>query len=373
MAKRIKTLIVDDDILWRDALSSALTDLRDIEVCGTSPTGKLGLDKTLRLAPDMVLLASTLPDVSAVDFTETVLARVPLTCVLVIASDDSLSADTAIRALEAGAFDFILKPSARGKEERVAHLQRILPPKIRCCSIRRYSRMARRSSPAAQPAPPASRPEAMPRAEGRVVVPRVAPAGRQGAFESVLVGASTGGPEALAKLLPVFPASFPVPIVIVLHMPRAFTKRMAAALNQESVLTVTEGSDGDVLAPGHAYLAPGGQHTTVERGSRQRVILRLVDCPAENGCRPAVDVLLRSAAPVFRNRVLAVILTGMGEDGTKGLAALRERDAAVLVQDEETSVVWGMPGSAVRAGHADEVLPLDMIGKRVMEIVGCHG
>ena len=371
MAKSIRVLIVDDDILWRDALASALADYRDIEVCGTSPTGKLGLDKTLRLAPDLVLLASSLSDVSPVDFTQAVLDQAPLTCVLVVASDDTLSADTAIRALEAGAFDFILKPPGRCKEERVSGLRRLLPPKIRCCSIRRYSRMARRSSPAAGPRPPKVKKAPVLRVP--VALPAPAAGMKGNAFEAVLVGASTGGPEALSKLLPVFPASFPLPIVVVLHMPRAFTRRMAAALNQESVLTVTEGKDGDVLAPGHAYLAPGGQHTTVERGLRQRVLLKLVDGPPENGCKPAVDVLLRSAASVFRNRVLTVLLTGMGEDGTKGLSALRERPTTVLVQDEETSVVWGMPGSAVRAGRVDEILPLDMIGERVMEIVGCHG
>lgn len=371
MAKPIRVLIVDDDILWRDALASALADLRDMEVCGTSPTGRLGLAKTLRLAPDLVLIASSLSDVSPVDFTRAVLEQIPLICVLVVASDDTLSADMAIRALEAGAFDFVLKPSGRCKEERVAGLRRLLPPKIRCCSIRRYSRMARRSSPG-----PAARPPEV-RKAAALCVPAapadVAAVVRRETFEAVLIGASTGGPEALSKLLPVFPASFPLPIVIVLHMPHAFTKRMAAALNQESVLTVTEGVDGDVLAPGHAYLAPGGLHTTVERGSRQRVLLKLIDEPPENGCKPAVDVLLRSAASVFRNSVLTVILTGMGEDGTKGLAALKQRQATVLVQDEETSVVWGMPGSVVRAGHADEVLPLDMIGGRVMQIVGCHG
>jgi len=185
------------------------------------------------------------------------------------------------------------------------------------------------------------------------------------------MGVSTGGPEVLAEIIPEFPAWFPLPIVIVLHMPKHFTGRMAEALDRKSELAVSEAAEGDVLQPGHVYLAPGGLHLVLDRDTRQRIALRTVDDPPENGCKPSVDVLFRSAARVLGHRVLAVVLTGMGEDGTRGLGELKKHKVRVLVQDEATSVVWGMPGSAVRAGYADEVLPLGRIAPRISEL--CRG
>jgi two-component system chemotaxis response regulator CheB len=169
-------------------------------------------------------------------------------------------------------------------------------------------------------------------------------------------------------MIPEIPASFPLPVVIVLHMPQHFTGRMAQALARESDIAVKEAADGDILQPGHAYLAPGGRHLILDQETRKRIVLHTIDDPPENGCKPSVDVLFRSAARVLRGRVLAVVLTGMGEDGLRGLQELKKHQARVLVQDEATSVVWGMPGSAVRAGCADEILPLGRIAQRITEL-----
>ncbi len=367
MAVPIRILIVDGDVNCRDTLRMALEGVVDMEVVGSAPTGKVGLEKARLLNPDLVLLDAVLDDVSAVEFTRTVRDILPCGGVLIASKQLAAAADMTILALENGAFDFVIKPEVRCAEKGAEILRRMLIPKIRCFSIKRYSRLARGLAP-----------------PGHTVIARRAdlvnlPAEAAGRFaskldpsriEAIAIGVSTGGPEALSHLLPAFPDAFPVPIVIVLHMPRLFTGRLAEVLNRESRLTVKEADDGDVMTAGHAYLAPGGLHLTIESGTSRRYTLRTLDTPPENGCKPSVDVLFQSAAGALKRRVLAVVLTGMGSDGTRGLALLKEQQAPVIVQDEESSVVWGMPGSAVRAGYADEVLPLGAIASRIMELVG---
>jgi len=370
---QLRTLIVDADVLCRDTLRTALSGESDVEIVGLASSGKLGLERVSQLRPDVVVLDAGLADIAPAGFTGAVLAGSPQTGVILTCPDDRACADRVIDALEAGAFDFVLKPASRCKPENTAQLQRLLLQKIRCFSIRRYSRIAKSfslgaRSPDSQTATGTERPEARADVRRKLVQPGEK---KEGPIEAVVMGVSTGGPEALAEIVPEFPASFPLPIVIVLHMPKHFTGRMAEALDRESKLAVTEAADGDVLEPSHAYLAPGGLHLILDRQTRQRIALRTVDDPAENGCKPSVDVLFRSAASVLRDRVLAVVLTGMGEDGTRGLRELKKHQVRVLVQDEATSVVWGMPGSAVRAGCADEILPLGRIAGRIGEL--CRG
>lgn len=369
MADPIQVLIVDCDVMCRDLFQHALEGLPDITVVGVSPNGKLGLHRTRQLNVDLVILDASLTDLSAEEFTRTALAELPQLGILVSSSNAASVADRAILALEAGAFDFILKPQVKCRQDAVAALRRTLLPKIRSFSILRYSRIAKNLSLASRdgtPDAPVIAAAPPPVADARSRIERKV---ERRQIEAVLIGASTGGPEALAHLLPSLPSSLPVPVVIVLHMPKLFTSRLAAALDQRSALTVTEAQDGDTIARGTVYLAPGGQHLFMERGTRRRIMLRTDDGPPENGCKPSVDVLFRSAAQVFGGRVLAVILTGMGADGTKGLQALKECDAPVLAQDEDSSVVWGMPGSAAQAGCVDEVLALDAIAGRIAEIV----
>ena len=376
--KGTQVLIVDDDVVWRDVLLDALSDLGDINVVGTAPNGKIGLAKARQMEPDLLLVASGITDVSALDLTRTAMSERPELGVLLASSGNRSSADATIRALEAGAFDFVLKPDDLSVDLRTEALRRSLVPKIRCFAIRRYSRVAKGLFPDVDPLPGGE-------TAGRAAEPRE-PEGPiakltarrerlnevlgNGRIEAVLIGASTGGPQALSQLIPAFPPSFAPPIVIVLHMPKAFTGSMAEDLDRKSGLRVKEAVDGDLVESGTVYLAPGGRHLTVERGTRDRVSLRTTDGPPENACKPSVDVLLRSAADVFRGRALTLILTGMGEDGTRGLSALKQFNAPALVQDEASSVIWGMPGSVVRAGYANEVLPLDKIADRVIGMVG---
>jgi two-component system, chemotaxis family, protein-glutamate methylesterase/glutaminase len=188
----------------------------------------------------------------------------------------------------------------------------------------------------------------------------------------VTIGVSTGGPNALADILPMIPGDLAVPILIVQHMPPIFTRLLAERLDRTTSLTVVEAANGMAVTPGTVYIAPGDRHMAIKRAASATAI-DITDAPPENSCRPAVDVLFRSVAQHWGRRSLAVVLTGMGHDGTAGVSALRGLGAPVIVQDEATSVVWGMPGSVARAGLADQVLPLEQIAARIVEIAGRKG
>ena len=195
------------------------------------------------------------------------------------------------------------------------------------------------------------------------VVPRLARSRRK--IDLVAIGASTGGPNTLATTFSRFPANLPVPIVVVQHMPPVFTRHLADRLSRESNLPVVEAEDGMVLEAGHAYIAPGDRHMVLARASAGgRIVLN--EDPPVNSCRPSVDVLFHSIEELFGGRVLTVVLTGMGEDGLAGVRALREKDAPVLIQDEASSVVWGMAGAVARAGLADAALPADELGNEIV-------
>jgi two-component system chemotaxis response regulator CheB len=190
-------------------------------------------------------------------------------------------------------------------------------------------------------------------------------------IDVVAMAVSTGGPQALAQLLPAFVPGCPVPVLIVQHMPPMFTRHLAARLSSEFGLPACEAQEGRELQPGEVYLAPGGRHMRVEQADG-RMRLCLNDDPAENGCRPSADVLFRSVAAAYGAAALTVVLTGMGQDGMRGCRQLREAGGRILVQDQQSSVVWGMPGQVVRAGLADQILPLDKIGAEITRCLRRH-
>lgn len=198
-----------------------------------------------------------------------------------------------------------------------------------------------------------------------------APPGRPGPLRIVAIGVSTGGPDALAKLLPSFPANFPLPVVIAQHMPPIFTELLAKRLSSKCELPVREGKQGEPLGPGCIWIAPGDFHMVVQEDSH-KFSLRMHQGPRENFCRPSVDVLFRSVAASYGANALGVILTGMGQDGLKGCEALCAAGASVIVQDEATSIVWGMPGFVARAGLAEKILPIDQIGGEIFRRVGAQ-
>jgi two-component system chemotaxis response regulator CheB len=340
-------LIVDDSVVVRGVISSLLTEDPDLEVVGTAANGKLGLEKISRVNPDVVLLDIEMPVMNGLEMLKKLRKRDPRLPVIMFSSLTERGAAATLDALLLGANDYVAKPGGTAMADAEAGKQAIrqeLIPKIKQFPGTHGKRRAARTA-AAVPTP-----TRRPATEHRIDV--------------VTIGVSTGGPQALARLLPVFVPNCPVPIVVVQHMPPMFTRHLAARLSEKFDLPVCEGADGDELQPGHVYIAPGGYHMQIERvDARPRI--RLNKDPPENACRPSVDVLLRSVAETYAAASLTVVLTGMGNDGASGCRQLHELGGWIIVQDEQSSVVWGMPGYVAREGLADKVLPLDEIGAEI--------
>jgi two-component system chemotaxis response regulator CheB len=258
-----------------------------------------------------------------------------------------------MEALAAGATDFVTKPANMGSVmESMARLQADLIPKIKACvagAVAHHTATRVAPAPASPPPPKASTPL------GHNANPPI---------DIICVGSSTGGPNALADVFSNVRGDLPVPVVVTQHMPPLFTAVLAESLSRKSPLRFHEGAEGMELQPGHVYIAPGGRHMEV-RSKGLSTIIHLHDGPPEHSCRPAVDVLFRSVAATYGGAVLAIVLTGMGSDGARGCVAVRERKGRVVVQDEASSVVWGMPGSVVQAGAADKVLPPAQIATEI--------
>lgn len=349
---RIRVLVTDDTAIIRRMVTDVLAEYDDIEVVGTAANGELALAAIERLKPDVVTLDVEMPVLDGLQTLlklRTIRKDLP---VIMFSSLTEAGASATLDALANGANDYVMKPSAtRNRAEALEAVRSSLIPLIRLWGRPGARRRASVPAVAAKPLPKASAPV------------RMAPPDRRPPL-AVVIGVSTGGPDALAALLPTLPRDLPVPVVIVQHMPPLFTRMLADRLDQQSMLHVVEAADGMVLEPGTVYLAAGGHHLRLDQ-RRDGVVCVLDDSPPENSCRPSVDVTLRSALDVWGSRTLVVILTGMGQDGLLGARALKEQGAHVVVQDENTSAVWGMPGAVAKGGFADRVLPLPEIAPAI--------
>jgi len=353
---KIRVLIVDDSVVIRRLLTDALAGDPDIEVVGTAASGKIALAKITQVSPDVVTLDVEMPEMDGIQTLIQIRKTWTRLPVIMFSTLTERGAASTLDALTHGASDYVTKPANVGS---VATAQQ----RIRDEMIPKIKALCTRHTPEPQPAPrPVVTP--LPAAGQRSIAAQ--PAQRVGVLA---IGVSTGGPNALAAFLPELPASLPVPVVIVQHMPPTFTKLLADRLASRCQLAVHEAAGGETLAPGTVWIAPGDHHmTAVRRGGAVQLVLN--QDPPENSCRPAVDVLFRSVAEVYRAQVLALVLTGMGQDGLIGCEWVKERHGRVFVQDEKSSVVWGMPGFVARAGLADRILPLDQLGGEVIRTVG---
>ncbi|MDX6229127.1 MAG: two-component system, chemotaxis family, protein-glutamate methylesterase/glutaminase [Frankiales bacterium] len=344
----IKVLVVDDSVVVRRLVTTALCSDPGIEVVGTASSGRLALDKISQLNPDLVTLDIEMPDMDGLETLKELRRRHPKLPVVMFSSLTERGAAITLDALTFGANDYVCKPAkVSSPDEAMASVRDQLIPKIKALTIGR-SGPAAVSRPAAPSAPMLVRP--------RVAIPsRGAEPG--GPVDVIAIGASTGGPDALASILAKLPADFPVPVVIVQHMPPLFTRLFAQRLNTASQVTVREARDGDLVEPGTVLIAPGDFHLSVKRDGLTVRAVTHQEGP-ENWVRPAVDVLFRSVAEAYGERALGVVLTGMGQDGIRGVEKMVEAGAQIVVQDEATSVVWGMPGVVAAAGLAHRILPM---------------
>ena len=346
-AAPIRVLVVDDSIVTRSLLRTALSSWAQTELVGVARDGAEGLEAIDRLRPDLVLLDVEMPGMNGLQVLAQIRARHLRSRVIICSSLTRRGAGITLEALASGATDYVAKPAASSVSEAIAALTRDLLPRIL----------------ALFPPEGWQCPVEFPH-------PRIALPPRPGSLVPgvVVIGVSTGGPAALEKLLPALPAGFPLPILIAQHMPTLFTALLAERLNSLSNIPVCEAEASARIAGGVAWLARGDWHLEVA-GSRERKSLRLHQDHSPEYCRPSVDLLFRSAVSAYRDGVLAVVLTGMGSDGLDGCRAVRAAGGRVLVQDAETSAVWGMPGAVARAGLADQVLPLDAIAGEITRLV----
>ncbi len=359
----LRVLVADDSSLFRRAVADALAAIPEVEVVGQAANGKLALQKILELRPDLVTLDIEMPELDGLAVLEALRKTDSRSAIIVISALTQRGGRLTMQALEKGAFDFITKPQGDSVAESRAVLIRELAPRVRALAHRRQIQdllrgVARAPKPVGGPAPgPSPNPGAL---------PSRAPVGRP---QVVLIGVSTGGPVALARLLPALPKELGVPVVVVQHMPALFTQSLAENLASKCSLTVREAKDKEKLEAGTVLIAPGGRQLRLAAGPESSIRVEVTDDPPENNCRPAVDYLFRSAANHLPGRAMAVILTGMGSDGTLGLRLLRRHGCFAIAQDEATSVVFGMPRSAIEAGLVDVVLSIDAIAARIVAAV----
>ena len=368
----LRVLVADDAILFRRVLAEVLASLPGVEVVGTAANGRMAVRKVRELHPDVLTLDIEMPEMDGLAVLDELRRGGDRVETIVVSALSRTAGDLTVRALEKGAFDFITKSDTSGPQQGREALARELASRFRAIAHRLEVRsILRGKSSAVRSEVVATR-----------VVERVAVAADLSGVaqrmqrlncpsspEMVLVGSSTGGPAALARILPELPGNIGVPVFIVQHMPPVFTQSLAENLATKCALRVREAAHGELAEPNTVYITPGGRHMRLEMAPGDRISIQITDDPPENNCRPAVDYLFRSVANHFPGRAMAVILTGMGSDGTLGLRLLKRRGCYVIAQDEGSCVVYGMPKAAVEAGVADIVLPLDAIALRIGLVV----
>ena len=338
---KIRVLIVDDAVVVRSRVSKILSTVPEIEVAGIAANGRIALAKIPQVNPDVIILDIEMPDMNGLETLAAIRETYPKLPVIMFSTFTIAGATATLEALSLGANDYATKPSNMVNVEAAnQHILTELVPKIKLFGAVRGEGRVKRTYVYSSPSPTPDSPPPTP---------------------SVLaIGVSAGGPNALAELLPALSADFPVPILIVQHMPPMFTKLLAERLASKCKIRVREATPGAVLEPGIAWIAPGDFHMMVERNG-DTVQIATNQAPPENFCRPAVDVLFRSVAQVYGANSLVVVLTGMGQDGLRGCGHIHEVGGTIFVQDEASSVVWGMPGLVANAGLAERIIALDQM------------
>jgi two-component system chemotaxis response regulator CheB len=345
---KIRVLVVDDSALMRRVICNLLEEDPDLQVVGTAVDGYDAIHKVQELSPDVLTLDLEMPRLDGLQTLGYLMSERPTPCIMLSAYTPS-GAETTLKALEYGAADFVQKPSGAIS----LNLERVREELIDKVKIARHIDLKRLPF----------RDGVSPLGSRDYAAKPVPPAPVSSITKGIIaIGCSTGGPRALAELVPSFPRDLSMPVVIVQHMSGGFTKSLAERLDKDSLIRVKEAEEGEPLLPGHAYLAPGDWHLEVERKGLG-ALARLNQRPPVQGVRPSVDLLFLSVAEAFGDKGIGVILTGMGRDGTKGMKAMKLKKAKTLAQDEASSVVYGMPRSAYVAGVVDRVVGLkDMVG-----------
>jgi two-component system chemotaxis response regulator CheB len=342
-------MVIDDSAYVRKVVREILSRSPFVEVVGAARDGREALDLVEELNPDVITCDLNMPELDGVGFVREQMQRRPLPIIIMSVANET--AEAALTALDAGAVDFVQKPTALASE-KIFDVSTELIEKVKAAGHIALSRIAAVPPPAAVPASE----------------PVMSITGNH-SVDIVVLGISTGGPQALKRLIPQLPANFRVPVLMVMHMPVGYTEMYAAKLNELSNLEVREAAEGDEVIPGRVLLAPAGRHLTVKRGSSGKIVTHLDAKPFGTLHRPSVDVMFQSAAEVYGNRILGVVMTGMGSDGKQGAAWIKSQGGLVFTEAESSCVVYGMPCVVVEAGLSDKSVALDGMPRAIMEVV----
>jgi two-component system chemotaxis response regulator CheB len=345
--KLIRVLVVDDSAFVRKTIKQILSRSPFIEVVGIAGDGEEALEKAAELLPDVVTLDLTMPGLDGLGFLARQMAIRPLP--IIVVSTASSHQELVLQALEAGAVDFVHKPSMLAVDTLLEMSEELID-KVKAAATIQMNRF----DPALSVRPPSATAELERRA---------------GSVDVVVIGISTGGPQGLKYLVPQFAEDFPVPIAIVLHIPVGYTEMYAVKLDEVSRLNVMEAREGESLRGGVVLIAPAGRHLTFRRSLGRSVVAHLDRLPSDTLHRPSVDILFESAAEIFGERTLGIVMTGMGSDGRRGAACIKKKGGRVYTEAEETCVVYGMPATVVEAGLSDRSIPLDRLAEAIVEVV----
>lgn len=370
----LKALIVDDTIIYRKILTDATSAFSCIKVIGTAPSGEIALKKISFDKPDIVFLDVHMPGMNGIETLKQIKNLYPEIAVVMVSSISTRGTSDTIEALQIGAIDFIRKPDGKDMRKNTEQLHNDIKSLLRFFEIKRRTLNIQNDSMIdVTGGTTLQKKIATPVSSKQISkyksVQKVLPGKSLSAYAICAIGVSTGGPEALSKLIPKIPEDFPIPIVLVQHMPPIFTKSLAESLTRRSKVKVIEAKDNLPVTKGTVVLAPGGRHMVI-RNINGILVTGINDEPPENSCRPSIDVLFRSVAAHYgENGVLAVILTGMGNDGLNGVRTLKRKKCTCLTQSESSCVVYGMPRAVDEAGLSDKSLHLEMIADEIISLV----
>jgi len=349
MDRVLRVLVIDDSAYVRKVVREILSRSPFLEVVGAARNGREALELVERLEPDVVTCDLIMPELDGVGFVREQMRRRPVPIIIMSVAKET--AEAALTALDAGAIDFVQKPTALASE-KIFEVSTELIEKVKAAGNISLNRIP------TPPAPPiTSTREPEPKVPG------------SNSVDIVVIGISTGGPQALKRLIPQLPEDFPVPVLMVMHMPVGYTEMYAAKLNEQSRLEVREAAEGDEVKPGRVFLAPAGRHLSLKRDAGGKVVTHLDAKPFDTLHRPAVDVLFQSVAEVYGNRVLGVVMTGMGSDGKQGAAWIKAQGGLIFTEAESSCVVYGMPGVVMEAGLSDKSVALDDMAHAIREVV----
>lgn len=371
MTRIIRCVIADDSALSRKIVRTAIESIEGVEVLAVCRDGLDAVEKCVELKPDFVSMDLEMPRMNGIDAVRELRKKCPQTKVVMVSSLTTSGATVTTQALAAGAFDFVLKPVARNVDECIATLAAQLKEKLEI--VRMQLGIAASLPGSRVTGGNGTVPQAAERASTNEFATTPPNKMRVGEIEAICIGVSTGGPVALQAVIPQLPADLPVPVFIVQHMPAVFTKSLAEQLDRTSAVKVLEGADGMLVEPGHVYIAPGGQQMKPEFGVIKSKI-RITDDAAESNARPSVDYLFRHCASLYGRKLLAAVLTGMGNDGEAGCGHIKRSGGHVITQNAASCVVYGMPRAVEVAGLSDQVLSLDQIAAALIQcsLKGAH-